>query len=126
MLQPGTTRKSLLIVDNSHLIVERLIGMLKETKAIGIVLTADNYDEAVMVLSEKKIDVVFLEINLSGKNGIELLEFIVKNHPGTKVIMLTNLVSKYYQRLCKNMGAMGFIDKSREFDLIPEMLAEIE
>ena len=100
--------------------------MLKETKAIGIVLTADNYDEAVMVLSEKKIDVVFLEINLSGKNGIELLEFIVKNHPGTKVIMLTNLVSKYYQRLCKNMGAMGFIDKSREFDLIPEMLAEIE
>lgn len=111
-----------MIIDNSLLIVERLIGILKEVKIAAKFFSAANYNEAVKILGEKEMDVVLLDIQLSGKSGIELLKFIVKNHPEVKVVIISNLVSVYYQRLCKKLGSAGFIDKSRDFDLIPEVV----
>ena len=118
----GNPRKVLLIVDNSSLIIERLINILSEVKTIKKVLTATNYAGAVNMLGENKTDIVLLDIQLPGKNGIELLKFIIKNYPDTKVVMLSNLVSEYYQKLCKKIGAIRFIDKSKDFDLIPEVV----
>lgn len=89
------------------------------------IFTAVDYTEAVEILNEQKTDIVLLDIHLPGKNGIELLKFIVKNYPETKVIMLSNLVSEYYQRLCRKTGAAGFIDKSKEFDLIPKAIMNL-
>lgn len=112
-----------MIVDNSSLIIERLIGILGEVKKVKKIFTANDYNGAVNVLSENKTNIVLLDIQLPGKNGIELLKFIVKNYPAIKVVMLSNLVSEYYQKLCKKIGAVHFIDKSKEFDLIPGIVA---
>ena len=114
--------QTLLIVDDSALIIERLIDMFKESPVVKNILTAGNYLEAVEELSENKIDVVLLDIQLQGKNGIELLEFIVEKDPEVKVIMLTNLVSNYYKKLCENKGAVHFIDKSKDFELVPRII----
>lgn len=125
MFKPGISKKSILIVDNSLLIIERLVNILREVKMAGKIFTATNYNEAVKIVIEKKPEIVLLDIQLPGKNGIELLKYLVRHHPDTKVVMLSNLVSVYYQRLCKKLGAVGFIDKSREFDLIPEVVAAL-
>ena len=119
------TNQVLLIVDNSLLILERLITILKEVKTADNILTAIDYTEAVNILKEKQTGIVLLDIQLPGKNGIELLRFIVKNHPEIKVVMISNLVSDYYQRLCKKIGAVHFIDKSKYFDLIHGVVAAL-
>jgi DNA-binding NarL/FixJ family response regulator len=49
----------------------------------------------------------------------------VKNHPGIKVVMLSNLVSDYYQKTCKKIGAVHFIYKSKDFELIPGIVATL-
>lgn len=120
--KPG---KVLLIVDNSTLIIERLIGILSEEKIVQKIFTASDYEGAVKILNEDKTNIVLLDIHLPGKNGIELLRFIMKSYPDIKVVMLTNLVSDYYQRLCKKIGATGFIDKSIDFDLIPGVVTAL-
>lgn len=116
------SKKILLIVDNSFLIIERLISILIEVTSVEKIHTATNYETAVIVLNEQQTDIVLLDIQLPGKNGIELLKYIVAHYPNTKVIMLSNLVSEYYQKLCAKIGAAGFIDKSKDFDLIPEVV----
>lgn len=125
MPDSGTSRKVLLIIDNSLLIIKRLLNILIEVKTIEKVFTANDYEEAESILTEKKTDIVLLDIQLPGKKGIELLKFIVENYPKIKVVILSNLVSEYYQRLCKKIGAVYFIDKSTDFELIPEILAAL-
>jgi DNA-binding NarL/FixJ family response regulator len=119
------SRATLLIVDDSLLIIERLIDSLKDHKTVKNIFTAFNYSEAVKMLGEIKTDIVLLDIQLSGKNGIDLLKFIGKEYPDIKVIMCSNLTSDYYVKLCKKLGAKQFIDKSKDFELIPEILVEI-
>ena len=118
-------KKTLLIVDDSQLIIERLSDALKDHETVKIILTATGYSEAVEVLSKKEAGIVLLDIQLSGKNGIDLLKFIVNEYPDINVIMCSNLSSDYYIKLCKKIGARYFIDKSKDFELIPGILASI-
>ena len=59
---------------------------------------------------------------MPGKNGIDLLKFLKENYPAIKTIVVTNNVSSNYQLLCQSMGADHFIDKSAEFEIIPEII----
>lgn len=112
-----------LIVDDTPLIVKRETEMLKELKNIGSILHAGSFTEAISILNEAIPDIVLLDIHLPGKSGIELLQVLKSEHPEVAVIMLTNQGNTVYKALCKRLGADHFIDKSREFDLLPEIIA---
>lgn len=99
--------------------------MLNGLSSIKSINTASNYREAVAVLKETTIDVALLDIHLGGKNGIELLKYITSNYPSVKVVMLTNAGNEKYRELCNKEGATYFIDKSKEFEMVPEILAGI-
>lgn len=119
-------KKSILIIDSSLLISNRLISLLKEKIPANEMYTATDHKKAVTRLQQVRIDIVILDIKLAGKNDFELMKFIKENYPGIKVIILSNLVSKYYQQLCKSLGAFMFMDKSKEFDLVPEVISSIK
>lgn len=112
----------ILIVDDSELVVSRLSDMLKESSILVNILTAYSYTEAQEKMKQHQPSLVLLDIQLPGKNGIELLSLIKAEYPKVITIMLTNRVSTYYKNLCEAMGANHFIDKSSEFETIPNII----
>ena len=74
-----------LIVEDEPLAVDNLRFYLKEYP-IEIVGAAYKIREAVKLIKKEKPDVVFLDINLSGENGFELLERVEVNF---KIIFVT-------------------------------------
>lgn len=63
-----------LIVDDERLARKELISLLGDFKNIEILGEAANADEAVEMIEQKKPDVIFLDIQMPGKTGFELLE----------------------------------------------------
>jgi DNA-binding NarL/FixJ family response regulator len=116
-------KKIVLIVDDSILILERMIPMLEEVNNIQFVVHAANYSEAVELLKKLSPDMVLLDINLPDKSGIELLRTIKEQYQEIKVFMITNQANDYYRDICKKLGADHFFDKSKDFNLIPELLS---
>jgi DNA-binding NarL/FixJ family response regulator len=114
---------SILIVDDNVHFVNRMIYLLEEVKDISFIHTAYHYEEAFGLL-EKKPDLILLDINLAGKNGINLLKKIKSSRKDCEVIMLTNQVSDYYREECMRLGAMHFLDKTNEFQLVPGMIRD--
>lgn len=117
--------KSLLIVDDSQIIIERVIESLKDHKSVKNIFTANNYEEAIALLKLQKLQIILLDIQLPDKSGIDLLKFVTKEYPAVKVIMFSNLIDDNYIKVCKAIGAKYFVDKSRDFELIPGMLNKI-
>jgi DNA-binding NarL/FixJ family response regulator len=116
---------AILIVDDSALIVSRLTGLLEELPNTHVVGHASNYDESVLALQQNKPDVIILDINLPGKNGIEILKYIKTGFPKITVIMFSNQNSDYYRDICKQLGADHFVDKSKGFEQIPAILSPL-
>jgi len=96
--------------------------MLGEVENINNVFTATNYNAALEILYKEPVDIILMDIQMPDKNGVDLLKHIVYHFPKTKVIVLSNLVSDFYQKLCISEGALHFIDKTKDFDKIPELI----
>ncbi len=114
---------SVLIVDDNPGFVKRMTGLLDELDNVMSIHSAGNYDEAVRQLDYNKQNMVLLDINLPGKNGINLLKEIKEKGSSCVVIMLSNHSEDCYKEQCKQLGALHFLDKTAEFDLVPCILA---
>jgi DNA-binding NarL/FixJ family response regulator len=113
---------TVLIADDSDIVIHRLMQILHEPGFDQHLLKATSYGEAVELVKLHQPQVVILDIQLPGKNGIELLNFIRLQYPATKTVVLTNKVNDSYRTLCENMGADHFVDKSSDFEKIPGII----
>ncbi len=65
-----------LIVDDERLARKELISLLEDCKEIDIVGEAINADDAFQKIQELSPDLLFLDIQMPGKTGFELLEML--------------------------------------------------
>lgn len=63
-----------LIIDDERLARKELTTLLEKHDNIEIIGEAANADEAEAMIAEKKPDLLFLDINMPGRTGFELLE----------------------------------------------------
>ncbi|MBS1564523.1 MAG: response regulator [Bacteroidetes bacterium] len=118
-------QKTILIVDDSIIIIERVAEILKDLDSISGVTQVHSYDEAMESLKQQRPDIVLLDINLPGTNGIELLRHLKQSDPSITVIMFSNRGNAYYKDLCKRLGADFFVDKSRGFEQLPGIISAL-
>ena len=95
--------------------------MLTELAGIEIVGQAENVTKAIGVIQSLKPDAVILDIRLPDGSGIDVLKSIKQSSSTILVIVLTNYPDQVYRQKCLQAGADFFLDKSREFDQIPEL-----
>jgi two-component system LytT family response regulator len=69
------------IVDDERLAVERLVRLLESTRRVHIAGTAIDPEDALTALRESDVDVLFLDIQMPGMTGFELLERLDRNVP---------------------------------------------
>jgi len=65
-----------IIVDDEQKAITLLGELLKEFEEINVVASAENVDQAVEAILEFNPEIVFLDIQMPGKNGFELLHEI--------------------------------------------------
>jgi DNA-binding NarL/FixJ family response regulator len=116
---------SVLIVDDNPGFVQRMSGLLGEIEAVNGIYSAGNYDDAIKLIDQQIHDMVLLDINLPGKNGISLLEQLKERGRASGVIMLSNHSGIYYRNKCKKLGARHFLDKTTEFEKVPCIINEL-
>ncbi len=110
------------VADDSEPVRERILSMLREIPDVEIVGHAEDSLAARALVTALQPDVVILDINMPGGSGIEVLEDIKKLPRAPRVIMLTNHSQLQYRQRCLEAGADEFLDKSTEFEKIPEVL----
>ena len=116
---------SILIIDDNLLFIDRMTVLLKEVNMRNID-SATNYDEALLRLGAHVYDVILLDINLPGKNGVELLRKIRQLRYTGEIIMLSNHADEYYRRICMELGVAYFLDKSNDFSLVPGIIKSLK
>ena len=122
MLSRSAHKIKVFIADDSLIVREHLVTMLDELAGIEIVGQAGTVTEAISAIRNLQPDVVILDIRMPGGSGIDVLENIKQNGSALMVIVLTNYPYPGYRQKCMQAGADFFLDKSTEFDQIPELL----
>ena len=99
----------ILIVDDEEGIRESLSGILEDDGYD--VLTADSGEEAVKIVKETSPDLIFLDVWLTGMDGIKTLQEIKAMKPDASVIMISGHGSIELAVKATQTGAYDFLEK---------------
>lgn len=75
------------------------------------VLQAKNGIECMKMLHAKEVDILLLDINMPGYNGLDILGAVSEQFPKVKVLMLSALTDEATVREALKRGAKGFVAK---------------
>lgn len=75
------------------------------------VLQAKNGIECMKMLYAKEVDILLLDINMPGYNGLDILVAVSEQFPKVKVLMLSALTDEATVREALKRGAKGFVAK---------------
>ena len=112
------------LVEDSALVRERLAKILEAVPGAHIQGHATQPLAAVRDILANKPDVVVLDLKLDGGSGFDVLRAVHEREPGIDFYMLSNFASEPYRRYAERLGALGFFDKSNEFERVRDVIAE--
>ena len=102
-------------------ILKKKINQLESFKCNSTFITVSEF-----ILTNEDTDILLLDINLPGTNGIDALPIILNKYPNLIIVMNTikDDVDTIYKAL--QSGAIGYIDKQSFDDNILEVLQTVE
>jgi NarL family two-component system response regulator LiaR len=103
-----------LMVDDHRLFLEGLRGLLEMEPDLRIIGTAANGYEALAAVERLQPDVVLMDINMPGLNGVDATRQIIQQYPATGIIILTMYREEEQVFQAIKSGARGYILKDVE------------
>ncbi|MEM8829329.1 MAG: response regulator [Cyanobacteria bacterium P01_G01_bin.19] len=102
---------SVLIVDDQKMIREGLKALVKPEEDIEIIGVAENGEHAVKQVEALKPDVVLMDMEMPGMNGMEATRLICQRFPEVKILVLSTFDTQEYVSRSLSAGAMGYLLK---------------
>lgn len=116
---------TILIADDHTLIRETWTYILNADSRYHVIAACSTGEEAVEQARELRPNIVMMDINLPGLNGIEATQMIRKFSPGSKVLGVSLHTQPGYARKMMQKGAMGYITKSSSCEEMFKAIVEV-
>jgi DNA-binding NarL/FixJ family response regulator len=107
----ATKTVSVPIVDDQQpfrAVARTVIGMTAGFEVAG---EAESAEDAITAVDSAPPDLVLMDINLPGINGIEACRRISETHPGVKVILLSTYSEMDLPQDARDCGALAYVHK---------------
>ena len=116
--------KALIVEDNA--LKRFTIRALLEKLGHEVAGEIENGDKAVEAFTALRPDVVFLDIILPGRSGLEILSDIKSMNPAAKVVIITALVQKEMENKLTDNGADAIIYKPFSYEEFKEGIKRLK
>ena len=102
---------NVMLVDDHAVVLEGLIRILEKQGGIKIVSVARSAEEAMEKIGRFPPDVIIVDIQLPGMNGIELIRRLKSDYPQIEAITLTVFDDEQFAKQAIKAGAIGYVIK---------------
>jgi len=109
-----------LLVDDEREFAEFLSERLT-MQDIGAAVTYDG-SAALDLVNAEEPEVMLLDLNMPGINGLEVLKQVKTNRPEVEVIIMTSHGSEAERKTCMALGAFAFLQKPVDPEILSETL----
>ena len=106
------------IVDDDQGILESFDAMLGDDYHLIMI---DNGTEAIQRIDDHHPSLLFLDLKIPGRNGLEVLANLREKGIDTQVVVVTALAQDQFQETAKEYGVYKYLHKPLDVDEIQEI-----
>lgn len=115
----------LLVADDQNLIRHALQVYLETEKDLEVVGSAQDGKTTLEQIEALNPDVVLLDIEMPGMNGLNTTQIICQKFPKTKVLVLSSHDEEYYINQALKMGAKGYLLKNTAAEDLAQVIRSV-
>ncbi len=116
---------TILLVDDHQILREGLRSLLEKQSNMEIVGEAGDGRTALRLVRELRPNVVIMDVNMEGMDGIDATRAITRERPGTRVLALSMYLRKTFVSEMFKSGASGYLLKENAFGEVVQAINTI-
>ncbi|MBO9681824.1 MAG: response regulator transcription factor [Flavisolibacter sp.] len=113
------------IVDDHQVVINGLTTMLSNFGHLSVVYTASESNAVLQQLETVSVDLLMMDIQMPGIDGIELTRQIRKHFPAIKVLAFSSFENSHYVKNAMRNGALGYLLKNADHQTILEAITKL-
>ncbi|RYZ00674.1 MAG: response regulator transcription factor [Chitinophagaceae bacterium] len=102
----------ILLADDHPFLLNGIQAMLQELPGVSIAGTATNGTELLDLVKQQHPDLVLMDLNMPGNNGLECLHRIRSYHPAVRVLIFSSYQHAHLVDEARRGGAAGYVFKT--------------
>jgi DNA-binding NarL/FixJ family response regulator len=119
-------RIRVVIADDHGILREGIRALLANTPDVEVIGEAADGKAAVELCKKLDPDVILMDIAMPGLGGLEATLVLRKEHPRTKILVLTQYEDREYIRRFLNAGVSGFVLKKAAGSGLAESIRAVQ
>ncbi len=113
------------LADNHPVVQYGIKSYFKDHADIVLSGIVDNFDMVTEMLKRKDIDVLVLDLELTGLSSINLIKSLVKDFPKVKIVLFSNLNEQIYAPNAMKAGVSSFVHKNEKLDVLSNIIVKV-
>ena len=114
--------KDILIVDQNQITLKAYVGLLKSQSGFLNVLSAKNTNEALEIISQRRIHIVITGFYLPEIDSFELVTLVAKQYPDIRIIVMTSNASEMFCAKIKQIPTAVHFDQATDIGLLTKWI----
>ncbi|WP_010247435.1 response regulator [Acetivibrio cellulolyticus] len=114
-----------LIADDHTMVRQGLKQILELEKDMAVIAQAPNGEEAIRLAKECSPDVILMDINMPGMNGLQAIKEMKADNIPSRIIVLTIHEDREYLFKTLQMGAEGYVLKDADPVVLVEAIRSV-
>jgi DNA-binding NarL/FixJ family response regulator len=103
---------NILVADDHAMFVDGIESILRGEKDIHVMGRCFDGPSVITFLENNEVDIILLDVNLPGMNGIEVSKIVNEKYSKTKILAISMFNEESYVTEILNNGAKGYILKN--------------
>ena len=116
---------TVIIADNTEEFCNQLTGALKRANGFQVLATANDGEQAIRLVTERKPDVLVLDLMLAKQDGLSVLKAIAGMERPPVTLATSRFVTDYVASAAANLGVRYLMVKPCDMTALVERLIEI-
>ncbi len=116
---------NIIIADDHQLFIDGLLRILEDEPALKVMDVCNNGRKLIQLINREQPDLVMLDIQMPGINGLEVCRMIREKMPDIRIVFLSMFDTAQIIEESRDAGANGFVSKTTDAGLLKSTLKEI-
>ena len=116
---------NVILADDHKMVTEGFSLLLSNQPDIKVVGTAKNGEEVIELIDKLDVDVLVLDIEMKGMNGVDATRILKAENPNLKILIVSMYKSAAYISNLVGLGVNGYIQKDKESGELVEAIRNI-